>query len=112
MAQPADEPATADGDHQRVEAVDVVEQLESGRALAGHDPGVVERVHQDHAALGGERVHELLTVLAVALVLHDLGAVALGGGTLERRRVCGHEDDRPGPAQPCGQGDGLGVIAR
>ena len=54
-------------------------------------------MHEHHAALGGELVDELLAILAVAVVLDHLGAVALGGGALERRGVVGHEDHRSLP---------------
>ena len=107
-----DEPAAAHRHQQDIERVDVCEQLERDRALARHHLWVVERVHEHHAALGGELVDKLLAVLAVALVLHHLGAVALGGSALERRGVVGHQDHGAGAAQPSGQRHRLRVVAR
>ena len=112
VAQPAMSPPPPTGTSNASSVLDVVEQLERDRALPGHHQGIVERVHEHHAALGGEFVDELLAILAVALVLDDLGAVALGGGALERRRVGGHEDDRARAAQARRQRHRLGVVAR
>ena len=109
---PGDQPAAADRDHHRVEVLDVGGELEPDGALAGHHEGVVVGVHERQPAFGGERAGERLTVVGVAVELDDLRAVALGGGTLGRRRVAWHEDRRPRPVLARGEGQRLGVVAR
>ena len=67
-----DIPAT--GKH--VELRCVLEQLERGRPLAGHDQRVVVRLHELEPAFRREPCADLLAILAPAVVRHDLGAVA------------------------------------
>src|SRR6185437_3176631 len=50
--------------------------LQPGGALARHDAVVVEGRDERRAALGGDAPADLLAALAVAVVEHDLGAVA------------------------------------
>ena len=49
-----EEPATAGGDHHGRGLGRLLEDLEAGRALAGDDVGVVERVDQHRPGLVGE----------------------------------------------------------
>ncbi len=64
------------------------------------------------AALPGQRRAERLAVLGVAVIGHDLGAVAPGRLELGHGRVGGHEDRRARPEHAGGDRDGLGVVAR
>ena len=50
--------------------------------------------------------------LHAGIVVDHPGAVALGGGALDRRSVAGHDDGRRDPEQTRRQGHGLRVIAR
>jgi hypothetical protein len=58
---PRDQPATADGDHDRAGIGDVVEDVQTERALSGDDVGVLERVHE-----------------------HGVRVLRMGGGRAER----------------------------
>ena len=59
-----DQPAPAHRDQHQVQVGGVVEQLQGGRALPGHDVVVVEGVDQVQAAVGGQLGGEGLAVLA------------------------------------------------
>ena len=60
----------------------------------------------------GEVAADLLTIFLVAVVDHDLAAIALGGGHLGRRRIVRHDDRCRNTQQTGGQRDGLSVIPR
>ena len=80
------ETAAADRREQHVERGHVLEQLERGRPLPGHDRGIVVGRHQ-HASrrAPSARRDELLAVVLQAVVEDDLGAVVARGLQLERR---------------------------
>jgi len=89
-----------------------LDQLERGRAGAGHDVEIVVGRDRREAALLAERVRADLAVLGVAVVGDDLGTVAarrldLGGRGVER-----HQDGRLGVVHLGGERDRLGVVAR
>ncbi len=109
-----DQPAPAHRHHDGVEraTVNLVEQLQRRRALPGHHERVVVGVHQRQPARAGELVHQVLAVLAVAVVGDDLGPVALGRRAFERRRVGRHQDHSACAVQARRQRDRLGVVAR
>ena len=50
VAHAGQQPAAAERDEHDVEVVDLVEQFEPGRALAGHDERLVVGVHERQAA--------------------------------------------------------------
>ena len=66
-----DQPAAADGDEQEVERAGVLDQLQRGRALAGHDPLVVVGVDDREAVALRVLGHQRLAVGAVAVEAHD-----------------------------------------
>jgi hypothetical protein len=49
---PGDQPAAADGHEHRVGVRDLVGELQADRPGAGHDLGLIVRVHGERAALG------------------------------------------------------------
>ena len=106
-----DQPAPAHRDQHQVQVTDVVEQLQGGRALAGHDVVVVEGVDQVQAALGGQVGGEGLAVLAGHAGGDHLGAVGAGRGHLGRVGAGRHHHHRPAPGLGRGQGNGLAVVA-
>ena len=61
---PGDQPAPAHRDQHQVQVGGVGEQLEGGRALAGHHVVVVEGVDQVQAAALGQLGHEKLSRLS------------------------------------------------
>jgi hypothetical protein len=107
-----DQAATADRHEQHVQPVGLLQELEGSRPLPSHHLGVVVGMYEREAALGGERTHECLAVVAIAIEGEDLGTVAFGGGPLERGRVARHEDRRPRRADARGQRHGRRVVAR
>src|SRR5439155_18515534 len=61
---------------EQVELADVFDQLLRERALAGHHMRMIERRNEGHTALGGEAAHDRIAVVAIAVVRHDVGAIA------------------------------------
>ena len=112
VEQPAISPPPPIGTTSSVEVGRVLEQLERGRALAGHDARVVVRRDERQAALLGERAPERLAVLGVAVVGDDLGAVAARRRELGGRRVLRHHDHGAGAEQRRRERDRLRVVAR
>ena len=77
--------AAAEADEEEIELADLFDQLQRGRAVAGHDKRVV--VGRDHrrAEVGGDALGDGGAIFGVAVVEDDLRAVAAGGGDLGRR---------------------------
>jgi hypothetical protein len=94
-----------------VPAGHLLQQLQGGGALAGHDVVVVEGVDQVQPAVGGQVGGEALAVLAGHAVHHHLGAVGGGGGHLGRVGAVRHHHHRPAAGLGGGQGDRLAVVA-
>jgi hypothetical protein len=107
-----DQPPAADRDHDHIEVIELLGQLEPDGALPGHHERIVVGVHEREPALGGERAGERVAVVGIAFEIDDLGAVALGGRALGRRGVAGHQDRGPRAVLARGERESLGVVAR
>ena len=105
------QPAATDRHQQPIERLDLLDELERGGALAGHDQRVVVGRHEGRPAFVRQTARDGLAVFGQAVVAHDLGAVALGGGQLQRRRVGWHDHRGPNAELARGQRHALGVIA-
>ena len=63
-------------------------------ALPRDHEGIVIGTHQRRAALARDAVGDGFAVFLVAIIEHDLGAIALGALALGKRRILGHHDGR------------------
>jgi hypothetical protein len=91
----ADQPAAADGDHQRVEegcARSISRPIVPWPAMT---VGVVEGVHEGQALFGGQRQRLLARGVEGLAVQHHLGAEAARALDLHRGRELRHHDHRP-----------------
>ena len=104
------ESGPAAGNDQHVERSGLLQQFFRRGSLAGDDVRMVEGRHRHHAALPGDARRHGLAIL-VALVGHDLGAVAARRFQLHLRRVLGHHDQRFYPQQFAREGDRLRMVA-
>ena len=104
------QPAAAAGDEQHVEAGDVFAELEPGRSLSRDDGRIVVRRDQGEAALDRQPAPDRFAVVTIAVVQHDLRAVAFRGRALHGRRVVRHDDDARDVEKLAGERDGGGVI--
>src|SRR5205085_10576612 len=77
--------------------LELLGDLETHGALAGHDLGIVEGQHQGHAALLDYAAADRLAVVALAVEEHDLGAPPAAAPDLDRRRVPRHHADPRAP---------------
>ena len=103
---------TAETHEQCIERTDLLEQFHSRSALSGDDIGMVIWRDQCHAVLLREVAADLLAIIDIAVVEHDVAAVASGCGDLRGRRVVGHDDGRRHTEQPGRQRNGLRMISR
>ena len=62
-------------------------------------------------AFGGERAAECFAILGIAVVEHDIAAVAARRRDLHRRRVFRHDDRRRDVSEPAGERDRLRMVA-
>ena len=88
--------------------------LQGHRALAGDDPGVVERGHEHGPVLGGQEGGGLVGVVVGVALDHDRRLGAAQGGDLLPLLAGGGagQDDPAGHAQaPAGVGHALAVVA-
>ena len=88
----ARQPAPAERHDDARQVVEVLDQLESERALSGDDGGVVERVAERPAVLGGELLRRCHRVVERRPTLDDRRAVGLARLDLGDRRARWHED--------------------
>ena len=117
---PADEAASADrAEHQVRLGVlrgKLVQRLQPGAALAGHDLRVVERMEQGKALLGGDLAgalgRNLLAGACSVVGQHDGRAVAGGGIALGGGRVDRHDDGDGNAERLACSGQPLREIAR
>ena len=79
VATPEMSPPPPIGDDDDVDVRQVVEDLESGRAVAGDQLGIVERVDEREPALLREPLPQREHLADVAAVDDDLGAVVPAG---------------------------------
>src|SRR6185503_4159294 len=70
----ADEPAAADGDDDRVELAELLAELERDGALPGDDLGILERMHQERAAVARVLLGDGPGVVPVAAMALDARA--------------------------------------
>ena len=80
-------------------------------ALPGNDERIVIGPHQRSTSPGGDVVRNRFAVFLVAVIEHDLGAIALGALALRQRRVPGHHDGRMHIQDLGCRGHALGVVA-
>ena len=104
--------AATDGREQPIELTNLLDQLQGGRSLAGHDERVVVGRHDGQATLCRQPVGDGLTILGVAVVADDFRAVAARGRDLEDGRVSGHDDRRANAQLARGERYALRVVAR
>ena len=95
---------------QRLRA-DFVEQFLGRRALAGDHVRVVVGRDQREPVLRGEFAPDLLAILGVAVVGHNLAAVAARRGHLRGRRILRHHDRRGNAEHARRQRDRLRMVA-
>ncbi len=104
--------AAAHGRNQRVERSALFKQLESRRALPGHDQRMVERRHQRGAGSLQNAGGDLLADLGVPVVSHNGGAVRARRFHLGARRILRHHDGGTGAHVLGRDRHCLGVVAR
>ena len=107
-----DQPAATDRHDDDVDVRQVLEDLEPGRAVAGDQLRVVERVHERQAALGREPLLLGEHLADVAAVDDDLGAVVTAGVELRADRGLGHDHRRRHADRPGRPRARLGRVAR
>ena len=105
------QPPTAEADEEQIELANVLDQLQHRGAVAGHHLGVVVGRDQGRAQLGGDALGDGGTVLRIAVVEDDRGAVASGRRDLGGRRVRGHDDRGWNTEKLRRKGHCLGVVA-
>ena len=86
-ATPLIESAAADGDHERVDAGRVLEDLERDGRRAGDNLRVVVRRDELGPGVGRERLRHPLRIVVVAAVGAQHGAVMADGVELGLRRI-------------------------
>jgi len=105
------QPAAAVGDHDRVRVGQVLEYLQPDRAVAGHHPGILDRVHEQPVhpvdAVGHDGVPPV-----VVRDLHDPAAQPFDRGDLGLGRVVGHRDGGRDAEFACRPRDALRHVAR
>ena len=79
--------------------------------MSRDDVRIVERLDQREPAVGCEPRADLVPVLGLAVVKHDLGAEGAGVFDFEAGRVSGHDDHGRGPGFAGGERDALRVVA-
>ena len=105
-----DETAAADRYNDDVDIGQILDDLETNRALTGHDKRILVRMHECEAALFAQLLH-LLERLEHVAVQDDFSAVASAGIDFGLRRVRRH-DNRAGNSFSSGAvGEGLRMIA-
>jgi len=108
----AQQATATDGSQQGVERSRILDQLERGRALAGHDQRVVVWGHQRQPAFFGQAASDRLAIFGQAVVAHDRGAVAGGRLDFQLRRVGRHDHGGRDAQLAGGQANPLRVVAR
>jgi hypothetical protein len=103
--------AAADRHHDDVEVGRIGHQLETDRALARHDPGVVIRVHEGEILAPGEVAREHRRRVDGIALDHDSRSEAARALDLVEGRALRHHDDGGNP-EPLGEaGHALRVVA-
>ncbi len=107
-----DKPTAADRRHDRVDARQVLLDLQRERAVTRLEHRVVERMHERPARLLGKREQALMGLRGALGFEVDLGAVRPGGLHLARVRVAPHEDAARGAVERGRVRRALGGVAR
>ena len=76
------QPTAADGNQERIESFDLVEQLEGHSALTGHHRVGVVRGDQHSTLELGDRGSDIGPILGVAVIADDPRTLCVGGGDL------------------------------
>lgn len=105
------QPAAAHRNEQGIERSCFGQQFKRGRSLAGHDGIVVIRWNDRRAGCFRQLAGYGLTVIALAVISGDPGAIATGGRDFGRRRIGGHDDGGGRTKRPGRQRHALGVVA-
>ena len=82
----ADQSASANGDHHRLDFRMLLQHFKSEGALAGDDRIVIEGVDESEVLLFTAPDGFFTGLVVVGAVKNDFGAVGLGGGNLDQRR--------------------------
>ena len=98
-------------DDHHVDVGDVVEELQPERAMAGHDRGVIERVHERETALVPNALQCPERVADVIALEDDLGAVPSARLDFRGVRVGRHHDGHRDAGLRAGPGVGLPGVA-
>ena len=108
---PAEQAAATQAHEHRVELADLLHQLQRRGALAGDDIRMVVGRDQRQAALARQPTADRLAIFGVAVVHHDLGAIAARCRHLGTRRIVRHHDGGRDAQLPRRQGDRLRMVA-
>ena len=108
---PADQPATADRDHQHLEVGRRLQHLQGERALARDHGRVVERMDEGQAVALGDLPGMAGRILDALALEHHPGTEAPRVLDLHERRVARHDDGRRDAQAPRVVGDALRMIA-
>ncbi|MCY1302282.1 hypothetical protein D9M70_519320 [compost metagenome] len=95
----------------QVEFAHLLDQFQHRRALPGDHIRMVEGRDEDGIALGRQLRADRRPVLGIAVIEHDIGAIAAGRRHLHFGRILRHHDRRGNTLQPCGIGDRLRMVA-
>ncbi len=108
---PCDEPPAAARHDDRVDPLDVLEDLEADGALPCDDERVVERMDEDAPGLLLELGEALEDVPRSRRLLVDRRPVGLRCGTLDLARALEHDDERVDPLLAGAERERSGVVS-
>ncbi len=107
----ADQSTTADGHDDRLQALHLLQQLETDRPLTIDDGSVIERMHERHPLQLADAERFITGLVVVRAVQDHVGSKSTGGRNLHQRSHEGHDNARQDAALGGVVGHGLGVIS-
>ncbi len=107
-----DQAAAAHRRHEQIELGYFDEQLECDRARARHDERIVVGLDEGEPTLRRQPCADVLAIVCIAVIHHDLGSVAARCLELRVRGVLRHHDRRARAEQARGERHRLRMIPR